>query len=132
MRRRWHVVAPALALLGTACMGGDERTEQVVAGMSRDSALMVLASPTGGAGGAADSAGTDSLRNVWRRTAYLVNSVNIEVLWYSPGNERWKASDTVPSGRVIPVVLIDGKVVGVGRAAYDRVAEQYKLPPNRY
>lgn len=117
----------AVVALGLgACAGGDERTEQVVAGMSRDSAMATLNAETGGAPGA------DSLKNVWRRTAYLMNGVNIEVIWYSPSGEKWTATDTVPEERVIPVVLLDGKVAGVGRSAYSRVAEAYKLPPNKY
>ena len=128
-----RVVLASLGLFAMACFGSDERTEQVVPGMSRDSALAALRSPLGGEGATlADSMGADSLKNVWRRTQYLVDGTNIEVLWYSPSGERWTATDTVPEERVIPVVLIDSKVVGVGRSAYDRVAEAYKLPRNRY
>ena len=99
--------------LKTEFAGGDERTEQVLPGMSRDSVLATLGSSVPGA--TAESAmGADSLRNVWRRTQYLVDGVNIEVIWYSPSGEKWTAADTVPAERVIPVVLLDGKVAGVG------------------
>ncbi|NUQ11070.1 MAG: hypothetical protein HUU26_01915 [Gemmatimonadaceae bacterium] len=130
-KRRWPVAAAALVLGAAACAGGDERTEQVLPGMSRDSVLATLGSSVPGA--TAESAmGADSLRNVWRRTQYLVDGVNIEVIWYSPSGEKRTAADTVPEERVIPVVLLDGKVAGVGRSAYDRVAETYRLPRNRY
>lgn len=127
-KRGLPIVVVGAVMMLAACAGGDERTEQVQAGMSRDSVLAALgsgAAPT-------DSAAGDSLKNVWRKTQYLMNGVNIEVIWYSPSGEKWSAADTVPEQRVIPVVLLDGKVAGVGRSAYDRVAEVYKLPPNRY
>ena len=128
-RRLTRVAVAALAVGAAACADGDARTEKVVAGMSRDSALAALNAEVPGA---ADAAGADSLKHVWRRTAYLMNGVNIEVLWYSPSGEKWTATDTIPKNRVIPVVLLEGKVAGVGRSAYDRVAEVYKLPPNKY
>lgn len=124
-------VVATLVLVANACAGGDERTEKVLPGMSRDSVLNTLASEMGGTPGTPAADG-DSLKNVWRKTQYLMNGVNIEVIWYSPSGEKWTAADTVPKERVIPVVLLDGKVAGVGRSAYSRVAEQYKLPPNKY
>jgi hypothetical protein len=33
---------------------------------------------------------------------------------------------------VIPVVSVDGKVVGVGQRAYDSVSKIYKLPKNKF
>jgi len=123
-------LAAAVAVLLAAC-GGDSRTEQIQPGLSRDSVLTVLGQPAGG--GSADSAvGADSLKNVWRRTAYFMEGKNIEIIWYSPSGEKRTATDTVPENRVIPVVLIDGKVVGVGRTVYDQTAELYRLPKNRY
>ena len=123
------VLVAALA----ACEGSDARTEQIQPGASRDSALAILGSSLGkDSAGSAAPASADSLKNVWRKTQYLVNGKTIEVLWYSANGERWKASDTVPKGRVIPVVLVDGKVVGVGRTTYDQVATQYGLPKNKY
>ncbi|HEX9563365.1 MAG TPA: hypothetical protein VF981_05320 [Gemmatimonadaceae bacterium] len=132
VNRQFSKFAVLAAFGALACNPGDQRTEQVVAGMSRDSALAVLASQMGEAATVEGSAGPDSLKNIWRRTQYLVDGQNIEVLWYSQTGERWSATDTVPAGRVIPVVLVDGKVIGVGRSAYDQVAERYKLPRNRY
>jgi len=123
----------ALMMFAAACSGSDSRTEQIQPGLSRDSALAILAEPgTKASGSARDSATKDSLTNVWRKTEYLVNGRKIEILWYSPNNERWRATDTIPQGRVIPVVLIDGKVMGVGRTTYDQVVSQYGLPKNKY
>ena len=129
-KRGLPIVLVGAAIMLAACGGGDERTEQVQAGMSRDSVLAALASGADAATPA--GAPSDSLKNVWRKTQYLMNGVNIEVIWDSPSGEKWTAADTVPKERVIPVVLLDGKVAGVGRSAYDRVAEVYKLPPNKY
>lgn len=128
-KRRLAIAVAAFVVSAAACAGGDERTEQVVAGMSRDSALATISM---GTPGGLETLGADSLRNVWRRTQYLMNGVNIEVIWYSPSGEKWMAADTVPEERVIPVVVLDGKVAGVGRSAYNKVAEAYNLPPNRY
>jgi hypothetical protein len=35
----------------------------------------------------------------------------IEVIFYSPDDEKWKATDTVPEFKVIPVVFVDGKLL---------------------
>lgn len=120
-----------LALLGVAaffaaCGEGDSRTKQITPGMSSESALKVL----GADPGAAISA--DTLRNVWRKTSFLMDNKHIDVIYYSPNNEHWRAADTVPEDKVIPVVTVDGKVVGVGQRAYDSVSKIYKLPKNKF
>jgi len=129
---RLAAITATITLAGACSEPSSETTNQVQTGMSRDSALAVLAGTPGVIAPSSDSMSADSLKNVWRRTAYLVDGQYIEVLWYSEDAERWSAQDTVPKGRVIPVVLVDGKVVGVGRASYDQVAERYRLPKNRY
>jgi hypothetical protein len=98
--------------------------------MDRDSALKLLGQNLPGA--ADGNVGADTLKNIWRRTAYLMAGRRIEVLFYSPNNEKWKAADTVPEGKVIPVVIVDGKVIGVGRTVYDSVTSLYAIPKNRY
>ena len=118
----------------SACSGSDTRTERLQPGISRDSALSILGSsaPSDSANGAAMRSGGDSLKNVWRKAQYRVNGNTIEIILYSPGNDKGRAADSVPKGRVIPVVVIDGKVMGVGRTTYDQVVDQYKLPKNKY
>lgn len=125
-----RITAVWLLLGAVACAEGDSRSEQITEGIDRDSALAILRAPAGSE--AAPASPEDSLKNVWRRTQYLVDGKSIEVIWYSPTGEKWLATDTVPEERVIPVVVMDGKVVGVGRVAYEVAAEQYKLPKNKY
>ena len=120
----------AIALVVACGDGGDQRTAQVAPGIHRDSALKLLGRSLPGAADGATSA--DTLKNIWRRTQYLMAGRRIEVLFYSPNNEKWKATDTVPGEKVIPVVLVDGTVIGVGRTVYDSVASLYGIPKNRY
>lgn len=97
--------------------------------MSRDSAVALLS------GAPTDSAATpypDSLTRVWRSTPYLVNGQRIEIVFYSPSGEKRTATDTVPENEIVPVVIIDGKVLGYGRSALNDVYSRYPLPKNRY
>lgn len=135
LHRRPSLLVFAATLLGTilivACGDSkDARTAQVAPGIDRDSALKILGENIPGA---ADSgASADTLKNIWRRTQYLMAGRRIEILFYSPNNEKWRATDTVPDEKVIPVVLVDGKVIGVGRTVYDSVTNLYGIPKNKY
>jgi hypothetical protein len=131
------VRAAAILSIMWACGDRDARTEKLEPGIGRDSALAVLSD-----GSVIDSAripppgalvpASDTLKNIWRRAEYLVDGQKIEVLFYSPNDEKWKATDTIPDERVIPVVIIDGKVYGTGRNAYDDAVAKYRLPKTRY
>ncbi len=120
-----------------ACSDNDARTERIEPGSDRDSALSVISD-----GKMIDSTrmpapgamvpSSDTLKNVWRRAAYLINGHNIEVLYYSPNDEKWKATDTIPKEKVIPVVIIDGKVYGTGRRAYKDAMSNFGLPDAEY
>ena len=136
--KRLTTLAAACSMLAlAACGDGDKRTQQLEAGVDRDSALALLSD-----GVRIDSSrmpapgalvpSSDTLKNIWRRAEYLVNGQRIEVLFYSPNDEKWKATDTVPKERVIPVVIVDGKVYGTGRNAYDDAVAKYGLPKDRY
>jgi len=102
--------------------GGDERTKAVTPGMTRAEMLAVLQSAGGG----------DPNAHIWRTAQYLVDGKVIEVLFYSRDNERRTVEDTVPAGKVFPVILADGMVVGAGRAVFDSVAKATSMPLNRY
>jgi hypothetical protein len=119
-------------VLLAACSGGDARTEQIQPGQSRDSVLALLSLPGNDPASGDSAAGADSLKNVWRRTGYFTQGKSIEIIWYSPSGEKRTPADTVPEGRVIPVVLIEGRVIGVGRNVYEQTAQLYRLPPNKY
>ena len=120
----------SVALVVACTDSGDQRTAKIVPGVDRDSALKLLALKLPGA--AEGSVSADTLKNIWRRTQYLMAGRRIEILFYSPNDEKWKAADTVPEGKVVPVVLVDGRVIGVGRMVYDSVTSLYGIPKNRY
>lgn len=133
-----RLCAAAVIVLLAACgRDSDARTEQIEPGESRDSALLALSD-----GRMVDSSrmpppgalvpSSDTLKNVWRRAEYLVDGSKIEVLFYSPNDEKWKATDTVPKEKVIPVVIVDGKVYGTGRNAYVDAVNKYRLPNVEY
>ena len=125
-----RVVLAATVLFVAACGARDDaRTEKILPGIARDSAMAVLHSPLDGG---PPAPAPDSLTNIWNTVQYFMKGKLIEIIWYSAENEHRTASDTVPSRAVVPIVVIDGKVVGVGRAAYKEAAEEYALPRNRY
>ena len=111
-----------------ACAEGDARTKRITVGMSRDSAVAIMQETDGvpSMGGAASNT------NIWRVAQYLNSGKMIQVIYYSGDNEHWAPSDTVPEKRVVPIVVVDGKVVAVGQAAYQKTAAQYSLPKVRY
>lgn len=131
--RRLPLAAPLLSLTAAvfvaACSGGESASAQLEAGMSRDSALMVLNQARDTSDAAAPA---DTLRNIWRKSQYLVNGHMVEVVWYSSANEHRTPTDTVPSKRVTPVIFIDGKLIGAGSAVYERTVNTYRLPNNKY
>ena len=134
LRRRPSLLlfAGILSVATVAACGdsGDQRTAKIAPGVARDSAIKLLALKLPGAPDSGVTA--DSFKNIWRRTHYLMAGRDIEILFYSPNNEKWKATDTVPEGKVIPVVLVGGRVIGVGRTVYDSVTSLYGIPRNRY
>lgn len=59
-----------------------------------------------------------------RAEAYLTGGQMIEGLFYGrPGAD----SGTTPEDKLTPVVLIDGKVTGWGREAWDKVAAGHNI-----
>jgi hypothetical protein len=122
-----HVAALFLMSGALACDdGSDQRTERLTPGMSRAEAVAVLQA------GASSALSSDSVANIWQAARYLVDGREIEVIWYSRNNERRTAGDTVPEGKVFPIVLVDGRLVGAGRAVYDSIGAQFKFPKNKY
>jgi hypothetical protein len=126
----------ALAILA-ACQDSDYRIDQLDTSFTMDSAMKVLADgnpidttmrpPPGGLVPA-----SDTLKNVWRKAEYLIDGNSIQVLYYSPNNEKWKATDTVPKEKVIPVIFVNGKLFGTGRGAYEDAMDKWNLPAALY
>jgi hypothetical protein len=115
-RRTAVLVAAASVVVVAAC--GDSRVGSLSTGITRDSALKVLA---GGASG-------DSLANVYKQESYIYDSRMINVLLYSRDGVKDSADPAVPDSRLTPVVLVDGKVTGWGWAHYDSVAKANNVP----
>lgn len=128
VHRNIRLVVLGTALVAAAC-GGDARLDQVQPGIERDSVVQLLTQQAVG-----DSAplNLDSLTNIWRSTPYFVNGQNVEIVFYSPSGEKRTPTDTVPENEIVPVVIIDGKVVGYGRSALNDLYSRYPLPKNRY
>ncbi len=120
-----HFLLPVAVLFISACdSGSDARTELIIPGISRDSAVALLQSPIAGG---PPMAAPDATTNIWRTAQYLMKGKMIEIIWYSAANERRTLADTVPNKGVIPIVVVDGKVVGTGRDAYKKAAAEYSL-----
>ncbi|MBL8983098.1 MAG: hypothetical protein JNL26_12990 [Gemmatimonadetes bacterium] len=129
-----------LLLVGVAvaaCQDSDYRIDQLDTSFSMDSAMKVLSDgnpidttmrPPPGALVPA----SDTLKNVWRKAEYLIDGNNIQVLYYSPNNEKWKATDTIPKEKVIPVIFVNGKLFGTGRRAYEDAMDKWNLPASLY
>ena len=110
-RRAAVLVAATSVVALSAC--GDKRIDSLSTGITRDSALKVLA------GGAS----SDSLANVYRQETYINNGRMINVLLYNKDGIVQATDSTVPDNKLTPVVTVDGKVSGWGWAHYDSVAK---------
>jgi hypothetical protein len=109
--RRSIRALPLIAVLILAACG-DARVRKLGVGMTRDSALKILA---------LDTPTPDSLPHVYRSDRYLINGMT-EIWFYTP--TRAKApKDTVPEKDLTPIVMHDGKLTGWGWAHYDSVAK---------
>jgi hypothetical protein len=118
VRRRassFVVLTAALAL--AACE--DARVKELDAGITRDSAMTVMAQES--KGGA-----HDSLPNVYLREPYLIGGKNIEVLYFGGNNEK-AGKDTVFT-KVTPIVFVNQKLAGRGWAFWDSVSKAHGIP----
>jgi hypothetical protein len=115
---RHTAVLFAATISGILAGCGDKRVDSLSAGITRDSALKVLA------GGPS----SDSLANVYRQETYLNNGQMINVLVYNKDGIKQATDSTVPDSKLTPVVMVDGKVTGWGWAHYDSVAKANNIP----
>lgn len=111
-------IATAGALALSAC-GPDKRIKELSAGISRDSMLTII-------GQGATAATDGGLPNVYRTEEYLADGHMLEVLFFSPGNER-EGRDTVPASRLTPLVLEDGVLRTWSWSGYDSVAAANRI-----
>ena|SRR5690349_1260339 len=115
--RRTAVLAAA-TISGVLAGCGDKRVDSLTTGITRDSALKVLA------GGPS----SDSLANVYKQEAYINNGKFINVLVYSKDGVKEAADPSVPDSKLTPVVVIDNKVAGWGWTYYDSLAKANNIP----
>jgi hypothetical protein len=108
----------ALTLLA-ACE--DKRVKAMDTGISRDSALSILTHES-------KTSGPDSLPNVYTREKFLVGGKNMEVMYFTPNNEKVGGKDTIPMGKLTPLVFVEGKLIGKGWTKWDSIATANGIP----
>jgi hypothetical protein len=121
VRKRAAVTAGAgiLAFLA-ACE--DKRVSQLDTGITRDSAITVLAQKIKGSG-------SDAEPNVYTKERYLIGGQTYEVLYFTPNNEKLGAKkDTLPWKTLTPLVFVENKLIAKGWPAWDSVATANKIP----
>ena len=127
VRRRSLVLASAVAgVTLVACE--DARVKQLDTGITRDSAVSVIAQ------GLKPGAPADSFPNVYTREQFLVKGQNLEVLYFTPENDKLTAksgvhmSDTINFKRLTPLVFRDNRLIGRGWDYWDSVAKANNIP----
>jgi hypothetical protein len=115
-----------LGLFGGAMLIGlaaceDKRVSQLDTGISRDSAVSVLATQI------KPGSGSDSFPNVYSREKFLVGGKNLEVLYFTANNEK-AGKDSVPMSRLTPIVFLENKLIGKGWKSWDSIAQANSIP----
>jgi hypothetical protein len=116
-RRTVSLVALAGVISLVACE--DKRVKELKPGITRDSAVTVLAQEIKGGG-------SDSFPNVYARDRYLIAGKNYEVLYFAPNNEKL-GKDSVPWRDLTPIVFLDNKLFVKGWPAWDSITKANKI-----
>jgi len=106
------------ATLLAACE--DKRVKQLDTGITRDSAMSVIAQDM------KPGAGPDSFPNVYRRSRYLVGGKTLEVLFFTSNNEK-AGKDSVETRKLAPIVFLDNKLIGKGWDFLDSISKADKI-----
>ncbi|HYD53881.1 MAG TPA: hypothetical protein VEA99_14690 [Gemmatimonadaceae bacterium] len=117
--RRSTQLLTAVAAVTALAACEDARVKAVDTGMTRDQAISML-------GKDAEGAGPDSMPNVYKRSNYLVNGQEYEVLYFTKHNEK-QTRDTVPWEDLTPVVLQNNRVIGKGWAFWDSAGKSLRI-----
>ncbi|HEY6828880.1 MAG TPA: hypothetical protein VI259_18600 [Gemmatimonadaceae bacterium] len=110
----------------------DTRVKQLDTGITRDSAVSVIAH------GLPAGAPSDSFPNVYTREQFLTKGQNIEVLYFTPDNEKLKVksgvriSDTINFKRLTPLVFRDNRLIGRGWNFWDSVSKANNIPLKKH
>jgi hypothetical protein len=115
VRQRAGFVAGA-GLLGLLAACDDKRMSQLDTGITRDSAVTVLAQKIKGAG-------SDAEPNVYTKERYLIEGKTYEILYFTPNNEKLgTGKDTLPWKTLTPLVFVENKLLAKGWPAWDSIA----------
>lgn len=118
---RRRLVAVALSVVAVALAScADKRIRDLDVGISKDSMLKVVGrgAPEG-----------DSLPNIYRHNAYLVQGKMFEVYFFDPENRDYTDTTVVVQPRdLTPIIVTEGRVEGWGWRSADKLAEDYNIP----
>ena len=118
-RRVLFVAGLSTAALTAACE--DKRVKELDTGITRDSVMSVISHDL------KPGSPPDSFPNVYKRDRYLINGKHIEVLYFTPNNEK-AGKDTVPLKQLTPLVFVENKLQGRGWGYCDSVRTANKIP----
>jgi hypothetical protein len=120
VRRRTLALGAIMTVLAlTACE--DKRLKELTNGITRDSAVTILAQNIKGGG-------RDSFPNVFDRGRYLIEGKTYEVLYYSKDNKKKHGADTLTYKDYTPVVFLDNLMIGKGWPVWDSISTANKIP----
>ncbi len=114
------LVLSALSALTLLAACEDKRVKAMDTGITRDSALSILTHETKPGAG-------DTLPNVYTREKFLVGGKNMEVLYFTPNNEK-VTKDTVPTRKLTPLVFVENKLIGKGWSKWDSISKANNIP----
>jgi hypothetical protein len=120
-RRTVALSVLAAGTLAVACGGEDKRIEELSAGITRDSAVTVIAQEL--KGGVADS-----FPNVFIRERYLIAGKNYEVLYFTPDNVKGETSKDTSFAKLTPIVFAENLLVAKGWRAWDSISKANNIP----
>lgn len=119
VRRRLLLLATLAATVAlTACE--DKRVKELSAGITRDSAMSVIAQTVRGGG-------SDSFPNVYTRAQFLIAGKSYEVLYFSADNKK-EHKDTVAMSKLTPIVFVNNLLVAKGWPAWDSISKANNIP----
>jgi len=120
-------VRPKVAMLGAAsalillAACEDKRLSKLDTGITRDSAVTVLAQKVNGSG-------SDAEPNVYTKERYLIAGKTYEVLYFTPDNKKAGGKDTVAWKSLTPLVFVENKLISKGWPGWDSIATANKIP----
>ena len=120
VRRRGVTLGALSAVVLLIACGEDKRVKELNTGITRDSAVTVLAQEIKGGG-------SDSFPNVYARERYLANSKNYEVLFFAPNNEK-QSKTKVAWSKLTPLVFEDNRLIAKGWGPWDSISKAINVP----